>query len=577
MRPASLLASLAALALASGSALADWTADGVRLCGSPGIQRDPYAAFDGHGAIVVWEDQRAGVGNADVYAARVLPTGSLPAEWAADGMPVCTAAGAQQNPRIVPDGAGGAYVTWDDARNGAMNYDVYLQRLTRDGAPAPGWPADGLALASGTGNQYAAIPCTDGAGGVYVAWVDERQGATDSDIYLTRVLANGVIAPGWAAGGTAACDTTDLQSLPDIVPDGLGGAVVSWLDRRSGTEYDLFAKRFTPAGAPAAGWPAQGSPVCTASGDQLTPVAVPDGAGGVYVVWNDFRTGVGDVFAQHLGPGGQPVTGWDAGGNAIGGAAGSQYAPQAAPDGQGGFFAVWEDYQSTGDVVGTRVNADGTRPTGWGADGNPICLATASQFSPVVIADGTGGAYVAWEDQRNVGFNNDIWGVRLLADASLATGWAADGDALCTAGGYQYFPSFATDGAGGAYVTWQDRRNLSHFDVYVSRLGPAGTPVAGAPAIGARGASLALAGANPFRGESRVRLTLAREGDVRVDVLDTGGRRVRTIARGVRAAGVHDLAWDGRDDAGRETAAGVYFVRALGGTLDARLKLVRAR
>jgi flagellar hook assembly protein FlgD len=39
------------------------------------------------------------------------------------------------------------------------------------------------------------------------------------------------------------------------------------------------------------------------------------------------------------------------------------------------------------------------------------------------------------------------------------------------------------------------------------------------------------------------------------------GRRVRALLDGQRAAGLHQAAWDGRDDAGRAVASGVYFYR----------------
>jgi len=40
------------------------------------------------------------------------------------------------------------------------------------------------------------------------------------------------------------------------------------------------------------------------------------------------------------------------------------------------------------------------------------------------------------------------------------------------------------------------------------------------------------------------------------------GREVRAVARGTKLeAGPQHLVWDGRDAGGRETGAGVYFVR----------------
>lgn len=575
MRLAPFGTALFALAFTAGLCHAQWTPGGVRLSGAAGIQRDPYVAFDGHGSIVAWEDQRAGTGNSDIYAGRVLPTGALPEGWAADGVALCTATGNQSNPRIVPDASGGAYVTWEDARAGASNYDIYIQRLGSDGLPALGWPANGLALCTASGNQSVPVICPDGAGGAIVAWVDDRSGAGASDIYGTRVLANATVAAGWPANGRAICDTTDLQILQAIAPDGSGGVLLAWVDRRSGTEYDLFAHRILGNGARATGWPVQGAPVTRATGDQTSPVVAEDGAGGVFVVWNDFRQGEGHVFAQHLTPTGGVAAGWVADGNVLCDIAGSQYAPQAAPDGQGGFFAVWEDYRSDGDVYAIRVQADGSRATGWAEDGSAVCDVAALQLSPVVMGDGSGGAFFAWSDQRNVGFNNDIWALHLNGDASLAGGWTDDGVALCTAGGFQYYPTLAPDGAGGAYVTWQDRRNLSNFDVYVTRVGPAPTPVADAATLAPRKLALSVSGANPFRGRAALQLALPMTGRAHVAVVDLAGRHVRTLLEGTRGAGLHELGWDGLDESGAPQRAGVYFVRASSEQGTALAKLVR--
>lgn len=73
--------------------------------------------------------------------------------------------------------------------------------------------------------------------------------------------------------------------------------------------------------------------------------------------------------------------------------------------------------------------------------------------------------------------------------------------------------------------------------------------------------SLANTGPNPARGGTEIELGLPREGWTRLDVVDVSGRRVRGLVLGFRPAGRHRLLWDGRDDAGRAVAAGVYWLR----------------
>lgn len=70
---------------------------------------------------------------------------------------------------------------------------------------------------------------------------------------------------------------------------------------------------------------------------------------------------------------------------------------------------------------------------------------------------------------------------------------------------------------------------------------------------------------NPTYQTARIRLALPEAADVTVELFDASGRRVRVLASGPRAAGVHDLAWDGRRESGAEAHTGVYFVRAIAG------------
>ena len=66
---------------------------------------------------------------------------------------------------------------------------------------------------------------------------------------------------------------------------------------------------------------------------------------------------------------------------------------------------------------------------------------------------------------------------------------------------------------------------------------------------------------NPFNPETEIRFTLAVAGSVRLAVFDVTGRRIAVLAEGVRAAGAHHVAWQGRDDAGRAVPSGSYYVR----------------
>jgi hypothetical protein len=77
---------------------------------------------------------------------------------------------------------------------------------------------------------------------------------------------------------------------------------------------------------------------------------------------------------------------------------------------------------------------------------------------------------------------------------------------------------------------------------------------------------------NPFDRRTEVQFTLPGASAVRVIVTDVHGRRVRGLVSGVLEGGGHAASWDGRDDAGRKVAAGIYFV-----TLEAGADAIRSR
>jgi hypothetical protein len=68
---------------------------------------------------------------------------------------------------------------------------------------------------------------------------------------------------------------------------------------------------------------------------------------------------------------------------------------------------------------------------------------------------------------------------------------------------------------------------------------------------------------NPFERTTAIRLEVPRASEVRVEVFDALGRRVRTLANQVFPPGVHSLEWDGSDARGVRMGPGVYVVRMM--------------
>ena len=47
--------------------------------------------------------------------------------------------------------------------------------------------------------------------------------------------------------------------------------------------------------------------------------------------------------------------------------------------------------------------------------------------------------------------------------------------------------------------------------------------------------------------------------DASIKIYDVLGREVKSFSVGRQTAGVHNIIWDGKDNLGRRTAAGIYF------------------
>jgi hypothetical protein len=66
---------------------------------------------------------------------------------------------------------------------------------------------------------------------------------------------------------------------------------------------------------------------------------------------------------------------------------------------------------------------------------------------------------------------------------------------------------------------------------------------------------------NPCMADCRIVFSAVSEGPLSVEVIDVSGRLLRRLLDGSHPAGDYSLRWDGRDDEGREVAAGVYLTR----------------
>jgi hypothetical protein len=210
---------------------AAWKQNGVPVCTAPDSQRSPDIVEDGGGgAIIAWTDK--GGGSYDIYAQKIDGFGRP--LLTVDGIPLCSTAGTQRDPRICPDGAGGAVVVWVDFRN--SNWDIFGQRMDSSGAII--WGKDGLAVCAAPLTQYSP-QLVGGEWGTIVAWEDYRNGKNYA-IYAQKILLSGDAV--WEKDGVTVCSQIDGERNPQVAPNGRGGAVIAWEDYRGGG-FGIWAQK----------------------------------------------------------------------------------------------------------------------------------------------------------------------------------------------------------------------------------------------------------------------------------------------------------------------------------------------
>lgn len=542
-------------------------ADGVPVCTAPSFQGQPAVVGDGAGgAFVAWADVRNG--REDIFAQHVLASGIINPRWPADGLAVCTAARNQTRLRMIADGSGGAIITWSDYRvSDYSGYaDIYAQRIIRSGTVDPDWPIDGRAVCAAEGDQESPELMSDDSGGAIVVWRDKRHGG--DDVFAQRVTMTGVLDPTWPVDGLAVCTASGGQGDLAIAQDENGGAIVIWTDDRDDGS-DIYCHRVLATGAVDPVWPINGRAVCTAGELQGAPVLVGDGKGGAIVAWEDARTGSFpysnhfDIYAHHVLASGRLDPAWPADGQALCTAGRGQVFPEIVSDGDGGAIVAWIDGRGFRKAIyGHHVLPTGVPDPAWDVDGVALCTA-APQFGFGIAEDGFGGAMLAWEDWRGTG--SDVYAQRVRATGEIDRGWDANGSAVCTSDADQFDVTIAGVGGGQAIVAWRDHRN-GNGDIYARRVHGRGFVVPPRPKP-LRTPRLQTAGPSSARGNLTISLDLPAPQPVTVTLFDLAGRAVRNLAAGkYLEAGAHEFAWDGRDNEGAALGRGIYLVRVKAGT-----------
>lgn len=356
----------------------------------------------------------------------------------------------QHLPAIAFDG-NNYLVVWGDGRRNIYytTADIYGTRVTKEGTILdPG----GIAINTTTNAQSLPAIVFDGVN-YMVVWADVN-------IYGARVKTDGTVLD---PNGIAICTATNNQSSPALAFNGANYLIV-WQDRRNDpnpydSNYnfnDIYGARVTQAGVlldPG------GIAISTAANDQLKPAVISDGSN-YLVVWQDSRNepNPGD-YSYYFNIYGTLVTEnglvLDTSGIVINSATTMQALPALAFDGTN-YMVVWSDFRgATGyDIYGARLTTNGDILD---LDGIVIANATKNQVSPAIAFNGT-DYFVAWSSETST--KPDIHGVRITLEGSRID----VADIVISSGlNTQEEVNLAFDGT-NYLVVWEDDRKDSDPD-----------------------------------------------------------------------------------------------------------------
>ncbi len=478
-------------------------------------------------------------------------------QWQNNGVLVSGAVSRADGIAIASDGALGAIIVWEEYRNGGNN--LYAQRINRFGEIL--WAPDGVAITALSNVQTFMSPAMirDERGGAIIVWQDNHSGP--SSLYAQRIDASGIVR--WAANGVLVnAGTLYGGSNFRISDDKDGGVIIDWTDQRNGpTNTDIFAQRVDSAGS--VQWTPNGAPICSATNFQIYPSVVGDGGGGAIMAWEDRRDGTEDVYAQRINSTG--IVQWTPNGVRIATGTGNKLYPEITTDRSGGAIIAWVDDRRNApndqDIYAQRIDASGT--VRWMTDGVAVAD-TVSLVTLLCVPDNAGGAIIVYNNVYN---SSGVINAQRI-DSSGALRWR-DNDVFISIAQTQQLQHSAqaatSDHVAGAIIIWRDSRTINGLPgIYAQNVTIEGALGGGLVTGVLEHTSVAIPTVtrllqnypNPFNPSTTIRYELPERSFVTLKIFNILGQEVVTLMNEEQARGAYQV----QRNAGK-LASGVYFYK----------------
>ncbi|RJQ32614.1 MAG: hypothetical protein C4562_03070 [Actinobacteria bacterium] len=261
----------------------------------------------------------------------------------------------------------------------------------------------------------------------------------------------------WGTSAKLSSANSTVGNIPDIEPDGRGGAIFVWEETNATIGAGARIQRVDKNGVNK--WGQNGKLV---SASATVPIVKPDLKGNFIVI---AKTSGDDFILQKYSIAGTPL--WGAGTTVS--ASSEDYWPRAVADGKGGLIFTW----SSGSAGSKELYANAVNTNGNIRYANKVIAnATDDQYSPEICTDGSSGAYISWVDERRGSNYRDLYMQRV--SYHLNPYWQTNGIAAVTAKEASNTPSFhiAIDKHKKIYLRWSELNTDAKYYVYAQRFNP---------------------------------------------------------------------------------------------------------
>lgn len=353
-----------------------------------------------------------------------------------------TGAAIQDNPAVATDSDGNIWVVWDQKATAASDTDVYIARL----------PADGNAFEPAAlifdSDLYQSNPAVavDSTGRLYVVW--EQWSASDPNRHILETNSSDGVH--WETPGILNSihgGTLEVCRNPSIAIDSGDVPYVAWEQTTNGVDSNIWVRSLSMNIPEMPLWQ-----VTTDTADQTQPAVGVNAEDGVYVVWTDARNaatkGTDIYYASYaVGP-------WT--NNKVVGSAANESSPAVATAEED--HVAWVSggklkYFFTG-VAWDLVDTDETGAL----PAYPTLAAVPTDRGDKVCA--------AWADSRdvvNANGDTDIY----FTESTSSVRWAGANILVNddTGAHRQTKPAMGIDADGNPYLVWVDNRR-GNDDIY---------------------------------------------------------------------------------------------------------------